>query len=207
MANQLSIKHALTNFQRDVSRRRSARIAASRFSIIVLAASMSALVGCGGSLSGGSSSAGSTNSSSPGSAQCADSSGLASQDLAGQCRGTSLTMGALEVDAGAASAAGIQAAAGTSVTAAPGSLQIAWQPIGNTAAGYMVYYGRTADTASVLVSDVPTSGLTNPAAPSVTYDPARDLGLFAGDTACFRIFAYDMARALSSESTVVCATA
>ena len=60
----------------------------------------------------------------------------------------------------------------------------------------MVYFGKTTDTANVFVSDLPAnSGLFNPQAPAVTYDSARDLGLCAGDSVCFRIFAYDAARA------------
>ena len=69
----------------------------------------------------------------------------------------------------------------------------------------MVYFGRTADTANVFASDLPTnSGLLDPSAPAVTYDSARDLGLYAGDSVCFRIYAYDLARALSDQSNLVC---
>ena len=59
----------------------------------------------------------------------------------------------------------------------------------------MVYFGKTADTANVFVSDLPTdSGLIETSAPTVTYGSVRDLGLYAGDTVCFRIYAYDLAR-------------
>ena len=69
----------------------------------------------------------------------------------------------------------------------------------------MVYFGKTADTANVFVSDLPTdSGLIDPSAPVVIYDSVRDLGLYAGDSVCFRIHAYDLARALSDLSTLVC---
>jgi hypothetical protein len=71
--------------------------------------------------------------------------------------------------------------------------------------GYMVYFGRTAATTNVLVSDLPTnSGLFNPSAPAITYDSARDLGLYVGDTACFRVYGYDSARALLNQPALVC---
>ena len=210
MANQLSTQYALTNLNRSLA---ASVVAARNCTVLILAASMSVLLGCGGSLSGGSSSpepppTSSTPESPPASAQCASTQGLAPQDITGQCRSAPTTMGALEIGSG--STAGAQAiASGTSAApnTASGLLQITWQPFGTPAAGYMVYYGRTAETASVLVSDLPASaGLFDPATPSVTYDSARDLGLYAGDSACFQIFAYDAARALSSESTVVCTT-
>jgi hypothetical protein len=212
MADQLSTQLALTNLNRLLARFAARNFnlqsAVSGFSAPILAASMSVLVGCGGGLSGGSSSPASSTPESTPSAQCATPQELDSQDVAGGCRSAPTTMGALEVGSG--SPAGAQTIA-TAVSATPntpsGFLQVTWQPIGTAAAGYVVYYGRTAETASVLVSDLPTSaGHFDPATPSVTYDSARDLGLYAGDSACFKIFAYDVARALSSESTVVCTT-
>ena len=84
-------------------------------------------------------------------------------------------------------------------------LQVSWQPFGNDTAGYIVYFGNTADNANVLVSDLPTnSGLLDPSAPTVTYDSVRDLGLYASDTVCFRIDAYDLARTLVGQVFLGC---
>ena len=69
----------------------------------------------------------------------------------------------------------------------------------------MVYFSNTVETANVLVSDLPTdSGLLDPSAPTVTYDSVRDLGLYAGDTVCFRIDAYDQARTLVGQVFLGC---
>lgn len=131
-------------------------------------------------------------------------SGLAAQDLAGQCRAVPPTPGALEAVAGT-SAAGISVASLTVSQMASRVLQVGWQPFGDNASGYLVYYGTTADTANALVSDLPTnSGLINPAAPTVTYDSVRDLGLYVGDTVCFRIHAYNSARTVIAEAFLGC---
>ena len=131
-------------------------------------------------------------------------SGLAAQDLAGQCRASPPTPGALEAVA-ETSAAGITVASLTVSQTAARVLQVGWQPFGDNASGYLVYYGTTADTANALVSDLPTnSGLINPAAPSVTYDSVRDLGLYVGDTVCFRIHAYNSARTVIAEAFLGC---
>jgi hypothetical protein len=69
----------------------------------------------------------------------------------------------------------------------------------------MVYFGKTADTANVFVSDLPTdSGLFDPNAPTVSYDSLRDLGLYVDDTVCFRIYAYDLARTLVGQASLGC---
>jgi len=131
-------------------------------------------------------------------------SGLAAQDLAGQCRAVPPTPGALEAVAGT-SAAGISVASLTVSQTAARVLQVGWQPFGDNASGYLVYYGTTADAANALVSDLPTnSGLINPAAPTVTYDSVRDLGLYVGDTVCFRIHAYNSARTVIAEAFLGC---
>jgi hypothetical protein len=114
-------------------------------------------------------------------------------------------MGALEASDGAASTAALVTAGSIPQTASR-ALQVSWQPLAN-ASGYMVYFGKTPDSANVLVSDLPAnSGLTNPSAPEIIYDAARDLGLYVGDAACFRIYGYDSARALLDPSTLVCTT-
>jgi hypothetical protein len=69
----------------------------------------------------------------------------------------------------------------------------------------MIYYGTSADTVNVLVSDLAlNSGLINPSAPSVTYDSVSNLGLYAGDTVCFRIDAYNSARAVNGQIFLGC---
>jgi hypothetical protein len=210
MTYKLSIEHVLSNLGRDVPRGRAispkTQTGSREFALSLLAAGLLSLTGCGSSLSGDSS-VSSSLSSLP--SQCANSAGLAAQDLAGQCRGTTLTMGALEIDRSASAAtAAVSASLGAGTNTASATLTISWQPAANDAAGYMVYYGSTAETASVLVSDLPADGSSvDPAAPSVTYDSTRDLGLYAGDPVCFRIFPYDASRSLSSESQLVCATA
>jgi hypothetical protein len=121
-------------------------------------------------------------------------SGLAALDLAGQCRTVSPTPGALEANDGT-STAGASVLSLAVAESASISLLVSWQPFGNNTAGYLVYYGATADTVNVLVSDLAlNSGLYDASGPSVTYDSARDLGMYAGDTVCFRIHAYDPAR-------------
>jgi hypothetical protein len=172
---------------------------------LVLAGVISvALAGCGsgsmsnsgfvGTIGGGGSIVGTVNSG-----PCASSS-LAAADLAGQCRATpQATPGALEASGGTAST---QVASGS-----PNPLLIvSWQPAPDPVAGYIVYYGSSADTATVLLSDL-AAGFYDPSAPSVTYDPTRDLGVSAGSSVCFRIFSYDTSRTLSSTSQLECLTA
>jgi hypothetical protein len=131
-------------------------------------------------------------------------SGLATRDLAGQCRAVSPTPGAFEASDGTSTAEA--SVVSFAVAQSPSSsLQVSWQPFGNNTAGYMVYYGTTADTVNVLVSDLAlNSGLYNASAPSVTYDSVRDLGMYAGDTVCFRIYAYDLARTFVGQVSLDC---
>ena len=157
-------------------------------------------IGGQGSIVGTTGGDGTSGGGTSGSALCA-STGLAAVDLSGQCRDTTQpTMGALEASGGTGVTA-LVAATGTSQ-----SLIVAWQPAPEPVAGYIVYYGSTADTATVLLSDLP-AGSYDPAAPSVSYDPARDLGVSSGSPVCFRIFAYDATRTLSSTSQLECLTA
>jgi hypothetical protein len=133
-------------------------------------------------------------------------SGLAARDLVGQCRTVSPTPGALEANDGT-STAGASVVSLAVAESASSSLQVSWQPFGNNTAGYMVYYGTTADTVNVLVSDLAlNSGLYDTSGPSVTYDSARDLGMYTGDTVCFRIYAYDPARTIVGQITLGCIT-
>jgi hypothetical protein len=117
-------------------------------------------------------------------------------------------MGALEA-AGTVGAAASAVAASQSAAPAPTHpLQVTWQPLGDSVSGYLVYFGRTTESANVLVSDLSTdAGPFDPSAPAVTYDAARELGLYPGDTACFRIHAYDVAHVLLDQSTFVCTVA
>lgn len=150
------------------------------------------VAGCGSGLSGSSSATGA----------CA---GLAGQDLTGKCRSIPTTMGALEASDGSGATAALVASASVSQSASR-ALQVSWQPLSD-ASGYVVYFGKTPDSAHVLVSDLPAnSGLVNPSAPEITYDAARDLGLYVGDTACFQIYGYDSARTLLDPPTLVCTT-
>jgi hypothetical protein len=131
-------------------------------------------------------------------------SGLATRDLAGQCRAVSPTPGAFEASDGTSTAEASVVSFAVAESASI-SLQISWQPFGNNTAGYMVYYGTTADNVNVLVSDLAlNSGLYNASAPSVTYDSVRDLGMYAGDTVCFRIYAYDLARTIVGQVSLDC---
>ena len=133
-------------------------------------------------------------------------SGMAALDMTGQCRGVSPTPGALEANDGT-SLAGASVVSLAVVNSASSSLQVSWQPFGNNTAGYMVYYGATADTVNALVSDLAlSSGLYDASAPSVTYDSTRDLGMYTGDTACFRIHAYDTARTTVGQVYLACRT-
>jgi hypothetical protein len=131
-------------------------------------------------------------------------SGLAALDLAGQCRGVSPTPGAFEASDGI-STAGASVVSLAVAESASSSLQVSWQPFGSNTAGYMVYYGTTAETVNVLVSDLAqNSGLYDASAPSVTYDSVPDLGMYAGDTVCFRIYAYDPARTVVGQIYLDC---
>lgn len=116
-------------------------------------------------------------------------------------------MGALEIfESQVASAAVVNSAANiTTQGVDASSLLITWSPYQGTASGYLVYYGPTSDTATNLASDLPI-GASNlePSAPSVSYQPALELGLNTGDSVCFRILAYDAARVPYDWSEIQC---
>lgn len=83
-------------------------------------------------------------------------------------------------------------------------LKLSWQPNADFVAGYLVYYGSRADDTPALASDLRVGSSDFSAqAPSVTYDPAR-LGFPAGAQICFRVRAYNDARAVSDWSTAAC---
>lgn len=139
-------------------------------------------------------------------AQCANG----PADLSGQCRNTSaLTPGALEAigtqEALAIALNTFATAQQVSAGSTPNTLNIAWSPYPGSVSGYYVYYGSASDTTTNLASDLPigVSNL-NTSAPSVSYQPALDLGLNTGDSVCFRILAYDTARVPYTWSEVQC---
>jgi hypothetical protein len=154
---------------------------------------------CGsGSFGSGSGTSSSTVSPTP--AQCGD--GLASQDLAGRCRAAPTAMGALEAEDGVIATAALSAAG---VQSASRQVLVTWQPYSTDVSGYVVYYGTTPDNTSIYASDLSVaSGAVNPLAPSVTYDATRDLSLSAGQSVCFRVYAYDGAHTLSDRSELTC---
>jgi hypothetical protein len=162
------------------------------------------LTACGSSLLGSGAFTSAAPAIVPATAQCT-SAGIAAQDLAGQCRSVPTAMGALEATAGPATAA-----TATLLELAPlGSrtIQVSWPPLRSSTASYTIYFGRTAETANVLISDLPPgSGLFDPRAPAVTIDPTRELGLSPGDTACFRISGHDLDEATTNEIALTCTT-
>lgn len=176
---------------------------------------MDGLVNLGAPYNGTSGSTGSGGSSGGGGGDSGDGSGndsvvppqacgtgLAAQDIAGQCRASPQpTMGALEVPGTTTATAYSTALQVASLS----TLVVTWQPYPGDAAGYIIYYGPSAENTATLASDLPAdSSAYNPSAPSVTYHPGQDLGLYSGDHVCFRIFAYDVAHTLSEWSELVC---
>ena len=86
-------------------------------------------------------------------------------------------------------------------------LTLSWTPNPDAVAGYIVYYGATGDQATTQASDLSgTSNGFNAQAPMVTYNARQDLRLSANDTVCFRLRAYNSARALSGWSDATCTT-
>lgn len=94
-----------------------------------------------------------------------------------------------------------------SASNAPGTIvQLGWQPNTDNVAGYIVYYGPTASTATKVASDVSISTNSfNPQAPAVSYNAERDLGAKAGSNVCFRLRAYNNTKTLSDWSQAACA--
>lgn len=104
-------------------------------------------------------------------------------------------MGALEVSDGINATGKSIISLGVTQSASK-LVQVSWPPFSNDTAGYIVYYGTSAKTANVLVSDVSIL--------SVTYDSLRDLGLYTGDAVCFRIDAYNSARTIIGQVSLEC---
>ncbi len=72
-------------------------------------------------------------------------------------------------------------------------LHVAWNPHPDqTVTGYLVYYGPTLDTTTMVISDLPVSSRNlDPQNPSVEYDAWGDLRLRTGDNVCVRLKAYN----------------
>ena len=84
-------------------------------------------------------------------------------------------------------------------------LTLSWSPdlTGNTL-GYIIYYGPTAETANMEISNIPVNSTGfDPQAPLQQYDPYGELGLLPGDNVCFRLKAYNDS-GLSQWSAPVC---
>jgi len=81
--------------------------------------------------------------------------------------------------------------------ATPVILSLAWDPNADQVDGYRVYFGGSATTADNVISDTVT--------PAADFDAQVDLSLQAGDTACFRLKAYNSAGD-SGFSDAVCTT-
>ena len=84
-------------------------------------------------------------------------------------------------------------------------LTLNWSPdLTGSTLGYIVYYGATAETANLEISNIPVNSAGfDPQAPSQQYDPYGELGLLPGDNVCFRLKAYN-ASGLSQWSAPVC---
>ncbi len=83
-------------------------------------------------------------------------------------------------------------------------LTLSWNRSAQKVLGYLVYYGSSAGQTDTLATDLSVqSGLLDPSAPGVTFDSGPDLGLYAGDSVCFRIQAYNEA-GFSSMSVPAC---
>lgn len=86
-------------------------------------------------------------------------------------------------------------------------VSLTWQPNTDPVAGYIVYYGPTAEAATTLAVQLalqadPFDG----GPPSVAFNAGRDLSLNHGDTVCFRLRAYNAANVLSDWSAAACGT-
>jgi hypothetical protein len=95
----------------------------------------------------------------------------------------------------------------TGVTVTPQQLYLAWVPHPDpTVSGYLVYFGPTPDSATQVISDlsVASNGF-NPQAPYAIYHISDDLRMQAGDTACFKLAAYNQ-DGISDATPGVCTT-
>jgi hypothetical protein len=156
---------------------------------------------------GGGSSAGTGNGSdasggvtSPG----GDTSGAAPGGTSGDTTGGGTTSGGDTSGDTSGNTSGDTTGGGTS-TNTNSQLYLAWKSNPDpSVTGYRVLFGPTVGTATTVISDLPTGtpGF-DPQAPSKSYGTWTDLGLHAGDTACFRIQAYNQ-DGLSDPTPGVC---
>jgi len=83
---------------------------------------------------------------------------------------------------------------------------LSWRANPEIVDGYRVYYGPTAATTVLELSDLNiVRGDIDASNPAVDYDAEKDLGLSNGQQACFRVRAY-RASAISGYSNEACAT-
>lgn len=91
------------------------------------------------------------------------------------------------------------------IAATDTTVTLSWQPNSDPIAGYIVYYGPTADGATTLATQLSLSSI-DPQAPSVSFNAGTDLGLNYGDGICFRLRAYNSANVMSDWSGAACGT-
>jgi hypothetical protein len=88
----------------------------------------------------------------------------------------------------------------------PAVMRLSWLANPEVVDGYRVYYGPTAQTTVLELSDLNiVRGDIEASSPAVEYDAEKDLGLANGQQACFRVRAY-RASAVSGYSNEACAT-
>ena len=87
------------------------------------------------------------------------------------------------------------------------SLTLLWDPNPESehVSGYLVFFGTTVDTPQLISTLHIGSGEIDARAPSVSYEASKQLGLRPGDTACFRVKAFNEA-AESDFSNPACKT-
>jgi len=82
---------------------------------------------------------------------------------------------------------------------------LSWDPNPDLVAGYIVYYGSDAATATTTASILSVSDAQfNASSPSMGYNFQTDLNMDAGASVCFRIRAYNDAGDLSDWSQAIC---
>ncbi|HEY8554978.1 MAG TPA: fibronectin type III domain-containing protein [Burkholderiales bacterium] len=87
------------------------------------------------------------------------------------------------------------------------TVSLTWAPNTDPIAGYRVYYGPTAESATTLAVQLDLA--THPFGdqpPHVEFNAGTDLGLKHGDTVCFRLRAYNAANVMSDWSDAACGT-
>ena len=85
-------------------------------------------------------------------------------------------------------------------TSGGASVTVSWGASSGQVDGYRVYFGTSSGTVTTLLSDLNVGSEVNASSPSKTYS---NLGLQAGDYACFRVRAYN-STGTSSYSSVKC---